>query len=151
MALFHSFSWLSNTPLCTYICIFWTHSSAAGHFSCLHILAMVNAAAVNIGMRVRVRVCVRARVCACVCALTCAHAQSLQSCPTCDPMDRSPPGSSVHGILQARLLEWVLMPSFRGSSRPRDGTCLSCIAGTFFTILTTRIMQSDGNNICKWT
>ena len=150
MALFHSFSWLNNIPLCTYICIFWTHCSAAGHFSCLHILAMVNTAAVNIGMRVCVcvcvcvracvcmRVCAHACVCACVCARvcvcvcvhvcvctcacvcvcarTCVHAQSLQSCPTCDPMDHSPPGSSVHGILQARLLEWVLMPSFRGSS-----------------------------------
>ena len=40
----------------------------------------------------------------------------------CDPMDRSLPGSSVHGILQARILEWVAMPSSRGSSRPRDRT-----------------------------
>ena len=38
----------------------------------------------------------------------------------CDPMDCSPPGSSVHAILQARILEWAAMPSFRGSSRPRD-------------------------------
>ena len=44
------------------------------------------------------------------------QAKSLQSCLTlCDPMDRSPPGSSVHGILQARILEWVAMPSSRGS------------------------------------
>ena len=50
----------------------------------------------------------------------------LQSCPTlCDPMDCSLPGSSVHGILQARIPEWVAMPSFRGSSRPRDRTHLS--------------------------
>ena len=43
------------------------------------------------------------------------HAKSLQSCPTlCDPMDCSPPGSSAHGILQARILEWVAMPSSRG-------------------------------------
>ena len=40
----------------------------------------------------------------------------------CDPMDYSPPGSSVHGILQARILEWVAMPSSRGSSQPRDQT-----------------------------
>ena len=46
-----------------------------------------------------------------------------QSCPTlCDPMDCSPPGSSVHGILQARILEWITMPSSRGSSWPRDWT-----------------------------
>ena len=43
-------------------------------------------------------------------------AKALQSCPTlCDPMDCSLPGSSVHGILQARILEWVAMPSSRGS------------------------------------
>ena len=46
------------------------------------------------------------------------HAKSLQSCPTlCDPMDCSSLGLTVHGILQARILEWVAMPS-RGSSRP---------------------------------
>ena len=46
---------------------------------------------------------------------------SLQSCPTlCHPMDCSPPGSSVHGILQARILEWIAVPFSRGSSRPRD-------------------------------
>ena len=47
-------------------------------------------------------------------------AKSLQSCPTlCNPVDCSPPGSSVRGISQARILEWVPMPSSRGSSRPR--------------------------------
>ena len=51
----------------------------------------------------------------------CVHAQSLQSCPTlCDPVDYSPPGSSVHGILQVRMLEWIAMPSSMGSSQPRD-------------------------------
>ena len=42
-------------------------------------------------------------------------------------MDCSPPGSSVHGILQARTREWVAVPSSRGSSRPRDGTCIFCV------------------------
>ena len=61
-------------------------------------------------------------------------AQSLHSCPTlCNPMDCSPPGSFVHGIHQARTLEWVAMPSSRGSSWPRDWICVSCIAGRFFT------------------
>ena len=47
--------------------------------------------------------------------------QSLQSrLPLCDPIDCSPPGSSVRGILQARMLEWVAIPSSRGSSPPRD-------------------------------
>ena len=51
------------------------------------------------------------------------------SCLTlCDPLDGSPPGSPVHGILQARILEWVAMPSSRGSSSPRDGTHISCIS-----------------------
>ena len=52
--------------------------------------------------------------------LSCVCAKSLQSCPTlCDPMDYSPPGFSVHGILQARIVEWVAMPSSRGS--PNSG------------------------------
>ena len=52
-----------------------------------------------------------------------------QSClPLCDPMDFSPPASSVLGILWARILEWVAMPSSRGSSPPRDHTCVSCVS-----------------------
>ena len=58
-----------------------------------------------------------------------------QPCPTlCNPMDCSLPGSSVHGILQARILEWIAIPFFRGSSWSRDQTQISCIAGKFFTI-----------------
>ena len=58
-----------------------------------------------------------------------------QSCPTlCDPMDCSPPGSSVHGILQAEILDWVAIPFSRRSSQPRDQTRVSGIAGGFFTI-----------------
>ena len=57
-----------------------------------------------------------------------------QFCPTLyDTMDCSLPGSSVHGILQARILEWVAMPSSRGSSQPRNRTQGSRIAGGFFT------------------
>ena len=64
----------------------------------------------------------------CVCVELGAHAKSLQSCLTlCNPMDCSPPGSSVHGILQARILEWVAMPSSRGSSWPRDWICISYV------------------------
>ena len=64
----------------------------------------------------------------------CVRAQSLRSCPTlCHPIDCDPPGSSVHGILQVRVLAWVAMPSSRGSSQPRDQTHISCIAGRFFT------------------
>ena len=51
-----------------------------------------------------------------------------QLCPTLwDPMDCGPPGSSVHGILLARILEWVAISFFRGSTRPRDWTQVSCI------------------------
>ena len=58
-----------------------------------------------------------------------------QSCPIlCDPMDCSPLGSSVHGILQTRILEWVAILFSRGSSQPRDQTQGSCIAGRFFTV-----------------
>ena len=56
-----------------------------------------------------------------------------QSCPTlCDPMDSNSPGSSVHGILQARILEWVAIPFSRGFSRLRHWTWVSCVAGRFF-------------------
>jgi len=55
-----------------------------------------------------------------------------------DPMDYSLPGSSVHGILQARVLEWVAISFSRGSFWPRDWTWVSCIAGRFFTNWTTR-------------
>ena len=67
--------------------------------------------------------------------LWCASAKLLQLGPTlCDPVDCSPPGSSVHEILQARILEWVAMPFSRGSSQPRDQTQVSSTAGRFFSI-----------------
>ena len=51
----------------------------------------------------------------------------------CNPEDCSPPGSSVHGIFQARILEWVAISFSRGSSQARVGTWVSCLAGWFFT------------------
>ena len=72
-------------------------------------------------------------VCACVCV------QSLQSCLTlCNPMDYSPPGSSAHGILQARILEWIAMPSSRGFSQPRDRTHMSYVSYNGRQVLITR-------------
>ena len=53
---------------------------------------------------------------------------------SCNPMDFSPPGSSVHGILQARILEWVAISFSRGSSQTRNQTWVSCMAGKFFTV-----------------
>ena len=65
-----------------------------------------------------------------------------QLCPTLwDSMDCSLPGSSVHGILQARTLEWVAIPVSRGSSQPRDQTWVSYIEGRFFTVWATRRAQ----------
>ena len=51
----------------------------------------------------------------------------------CNPMSCCPPGSSVCGIFQARILEWVAVSSSRGSFRPRDWTHVACVAGSFFT------------------
>ena len=64
----------------------------------------------------------------------------------CDPMDCSPPGSSLHGILQARVLERVAIAFFRGSSQPRDWTPVSCIADRHFTAWATR--EAPGDYLC---
>ena len=69
----------------------------------------------------------------------CMRVQLLRSCPLlCDPMDCSPPGSSVHGIFQTRILEWVAISFSRQSSQPRDQTHISsltspALAGFFIT------------------
>ena len=63
-----------------------------------------------------------------VCVRVCAHSVA-KTCPTlCDHVGYSPPGSSVHGILQTRILEWVAISSSKASSGPRDQTCVSCIS-----------------------
>ena len=71
----------------------------------------------------------------------------VQSCPTlCDPADGSTPGSSVHGLSQAGLLDWVAIPFSRGSSLPRDWTWVSGIAGELFTAWATREAQCYSDN-----
>ena len=72
-------------------------------------------------------------VCICTVGLV-AVAVFSKSCPTlCDPVDCSLPASSVHGIFQARILGWVAISLSTGTSRLRDQTCVSCLAGGFFT------------------
>ena len=63
-----------------------------------------------------------------VCVCVYAHVCSVTHLSLCDPIDCSPPGSSVHGILQARILEGVAISSSRGSSWPRDQNCISCVS-----------------------
>ena len=80
----------------------------------------------------------------CVCVLV------AQSCPTlCNPMGCSQPSSTVHEILQARVLEWVAIPFSRGSSWPRDWTWVSLIWGKFFTIWATREAKKVGVKPCE--
>ena len=73
------------------------------------------------------------------CHFTFVKVSVAQSCLTlCNPMNCSLPGSSVHGILQARILKWVAIPFSKGSSWPRDQTWVSYNAGRFFTVWATR-------------
>ena len=109
-------------------------SSSAIHFS--YGLQDVRIWKDNCGRVFCVRTCAvgleHTGVCVCVCIHSYIHKVKMlvtQSCLTlCDSMDCSPPGSSVPGILQARILEWVAMFSSRGSSRPRDQTHVSDVS-----------------------
>ena len=83
--------------------------------------------------------------CVCVCVCVCVSCSVVSHSAT--PMDYSPPGFSVHGVLQARILEWVATAFSRGSSQPRDQTHISCIAGIFFTIWAIREAPCCGQ--CK--
>ena len=74
----------------------------------------------------------------CVCVCVCYHFIT-QSCSIlCDPMDCGSPGFSVHGILQARIIQWIVIRFCKGSSWLKDWTQMSCTAGRFFTIWATR-------------
>jgi len=89
-------------------------------------------------------------VCVCVCKLL-SHVQLFANPWTlCSPPAHSAhQNSSVHGILQARILEWVAIPFSRGSSQPRDQTQVSCLAGGFFTIWATSEAQLDNTLVSK--
>ena len=83
-------------------------------------------------------------------SILCKCAKFLQSCPAlCDPVDCGRPGSSVHGILQARILEWVAMPS----STPRDWTCICYLFwfGTYFSRIKKTLLRSNlGRERLRW-
>ena len=89
-----------------YFCILWSGSTGLSPFVRLFVFSLF------------------------ICIFTCyVCARSLQSCAAfCDPMDCGLPGSSIHGILQARILKWIALPSSRGSSWPRNWTHISCIS-----------------------
>ena len=80
-------------------------------------------------------------------------AQLLQSgLILCDPVDCCPPGSSVHGILQARILEWVAKPSSRGSSQPKDGTCVCLLhwQGSSLSLVSPGKCSLNGKEVQTW-
>ena len=74
-----------------------------------------------------------------------------QLCPSVQPHGHSPPGSSVHGILQARILEWEAIPFSRGSSWPRDWTCISCTAGRFSTSWARWEAPNKWTKVTNWS
>ena len=88
--------------------------------------------------------CIHTHIHTHMCVVLCVYLV-VQSFPTlCDPMNWAP-DSFIHGILQARMLEWVAITFSRGSSQPRDRTLVSCITSRFFTVRATR----EANNTHK--
>ena len=74
-----------------------------------------------------------------------------QLCPTlCNPVDCSPPDYSVHGLLQARILECIVIPFSRASSQPRDQPQVSCIAGRFLPIRAAQEAPQEGGGIYNY-
>ena len=109
-----------NSPLYPLIKLCWSH--------CNHLLTSVFVSILSPSVKLKVLV--------------------TQWCQTlCDPMDCSLPGSSVHGILQAWITEWVALPFSRGSSWPRDRTQVSHIAGRFFAFWVTREAGASTHHI----
>ena len=97
--------------------------------------------------RTWIYMCIRIHIAVCIYICTLMHKAYLRTCPLdeelscvqlCNVMDCSPPGSTLLGISQARILEWVAISFSRGSSSSRDRTQVFCIAGGFFTVRATR-------------
>ena len=128
--------------------IFLTQGSNLGLLHCRKIVLPSELQGIRVRECVCVCVCVCLSVCLCLCLCVCVSVCVsvcvcvcvcvTHACPALHHlMDCSPPGSSLHGILQARILECVAIPFSRGSSQLRDWTLISCIAGGFFTIWAT--------------
>ena len=142
--------------------VFFICSSVDGHLDCFHVLAIVSGTAMNTEMHISFEPYFPLDICLlnliCISIYTVSHtvlgtivcttgmcevkwSEVIQLCPTlCNPMDCSLPGSSIPGILQAGILEWVAISFSRRSSQPRDWTRISPIAGRHFTIWATRVL-----------
>ena len=118
---FFEASLLANIYMCVCVCV-WNQRATAGQLVLVSELCSWSRAHADIFLI----------------KLICSVLRCSVVSDPCDPTDCSPPGSSVHGVLQARILEWVVMPSSRGSSQPRDWNLVFCITGSFFTIWATR-------------
>ena len=111
------------------------HSEETSHWSLLE-ASLQSLPLSSHGCLPPVTVSARGLLCVCVCVCVCVCSVTQLCLTLCDLMECSPPGSSAHGISQARILEWIAISFSRGSPQTRDQTCISwvsCIAGGFFT------------------
>ena len=128
-----------NRWICSHLGFEETHLTSVDSISLIRIVTWLHLGAIGYAASGQLLPRLYTKVCVCVCVhmCVCMHVHA-QSCPTlCDPTDCCPPCSSVHGILQTRLLEWVTIPFSRESSWLRDWTQISFVAGGFFTIWAT--------------
>ena len=146
MCVLQGFTWLPFAPpanFCSNITSMRTQWSP--HFTCTTSPSLQLAYSILLAQFYCLPHTIIMCVCVCVCELV------AQLCPTlCDPMDCSLPGSSVRGILPARILEWIAISFSRGSSWPRNETPVSCTAGRFFTFWATRETHYNVSSMYHW-
>ena len=116
----NSFNFFSFLYVCVFVCVYLClRVCLLSSFS--HVRLFVTPSSSATWEAIYIHVYIHTCVCVCVCVFVGAGGLVAKSCLTfCDPMDCSPPGSSVHGILQARILEQFAIPSSRESPQPRD-------------------------------